>query len=115
MLSRIAEANHLLELRFVERVDDSQMANELRINGALKVPVVVLLSEEIHEISRIGDRMLSVYRKKAQHELGPSCDVGLLPPPDRELIAEVDEWLDHLERAQWILRLSPLLRERYSD
>ena len=115
MLDRIAQANDLLDLRFVERVDGSPVAEELRINGALKVPVVVVLSEDFYEISRVGDRMLSVYRKKAKRELGPACEVGLIPPEERELIAEVDEWLDHLERAQWILRLSPHLRERYGD
>ena len=114
ILEAIAAASSGVDLRFVERVED-QLAEELRINGALKVPVVVLLSEDFYEVARIGDRMLSTYRKKAQRELGPTCEVGLVPPAAEELAVEIDEWLDEFERAQWILRLSPLLRQRYGD
>ena len=114
ILEAIAAGSPGLDLRFVERVEDA-LAEELRINGALKVPVVVLLSEDFYELARIGDRMLSTYRKKAQRELGPACEVGLVPPAAEELAVEIDEWLDEFERAQWILRLSPLLRERYGD
>ncbi len=114
ILEAIAAASSGVDLRFVERAED-QLAEELRINGALKVPVVVLLSEDFYEVARIGDRMLSTYRKKAQRELGPTCEVGLVPPAAEELAVEIDEWLDEFERAQWILRLSPLLRQRYGD
>ena len=113
-MEAIGCASSRLDLRFVERVNDA-LADELRINGAFKVPVVVLLSEDFYEVARIGDRMLSIYRKKAQRELGPACEVGLVPPAAEELAVEIDEWLDEFERAQWILRLSPLLRERYGD
>jgi len=114
ILQAITDASPGLELRLIERSED-RLADELRINGALKVPVIVLLSEDFFEISRIGDRMLSTYRKKAQRELGPTCEVGLVPPAAKELAIEIDEWLNELERAQWILRLSPLLRMRYRD
>ena len=114
ILQAITDASPGLELRLVEQSEDG-LADELRINGALKVPVVVLLSEDFFEISRIGDRMLSTYRKKAQRELGPTCEVGIVPPAAQELAIEIDEWLDEIERAQWILRLSPLLRDRYKD
>ena len=114
ILAAIAGAAPGVDLRFAERADDA-LAAELRINGALKVPVVVLLSEDFFEVARIGDRMLSTYRKKAQRELGPACEVGLVPPAAEELAVEIDEWLDEFERAQWILRLSPLLRQRYGD
>ena len=114
ILDAIAGAAPGVDLRFAERADDA-LAEELRINGALKVPVVVLLSEDFYEVARIGDRMLSTYRKKAQRELGPACEVGLVPPAAQELAVEIDEWIDQIERAQWILRLSPLLRQRYGD
>ncbi len=114
ILEAIAAGSPGLDLRFVERVEDA-LAEELRINGALKVPVLVLLSEDFYEVARIGDRMLSTYRKKAQRELGPACEVGLVPPAAEELAVEIDEWLDEFERAQWILRLSPLLRQRHGD
>lgn len=114
ILAAIAGASPGVDLRFAERTDDA-LAEELRINGALKVPVLVMLSEDFFEVARIGDRMLSTYRKKAQRELGPTCEVGLIPPAAEELAVEIDEWLDEIERAQWILRLSPLLRRRYGD
>ena len=105
----------VVNLRFAERVDDSELADELRILGAMRVPVTVCLSEDFFEVGRTGDRMLVTYRRKAQRELGPACDVGILPLPDAEVVTEVEQWLDHLERMQWILRLSPLLRQRYGD
>lgn len=115
ILQEIANASPGLDLRLVERTDNDTLSEELRINGALKVPVVVLLSEDFFEVARIGDRMLSTYRKKAQRDLGPTCEVGLVPPTAKELAVEIDEWMDDIERAQWILRLSPLLRQRYGD
>ena len=105
-----AAGTQVVDLRFVERVDDSELADELRILGALRVPVTVCLSEDFHEVGRTGDRMLVTYRRKAQRELGAACDVGLVPPPDAEVSTEVEQWLDHLERMQWMLRLSPPLR-----
>lgn len=105
----------VVDLRFAERVDDSALADELRILGALRVPVTVCLSEDFFEVGRTGDRMLVTYRRKAQRELGAACDVGLVPPPEAEVAAEVEQWLDHLERMQWMLRLSPPLRARYGD
>ena len=115
MLQRIAEASDHIDLRFAERVDDSALTDELRILGAMRVPVAVFLTEDFLEASRVGDRMLVTYRRKAAKELGPACDVGILPPPDEELAVEMDEWVDHFERAQWMLRLSPMLRARYGD
>ena len=110
-----AAGAQVVDLRFAERVDDSELADELRILGALRVPVTVCLSEDFFEVGRTGDRMLVTYRRKAQRELGAACDVGLVPPPDAEVAAEVEQWLDHLERMQWMLRLSPPLRARYGD
>ena len=110
-----AAGTEVVDLRFAERVDDSELADELRILGALRVPVTVCLTEDFFEVGRTGDRMLVTYRRKAQRELGAACDVGLVPPPEAEVAAEVEQWLDHLERMQWMLRLSPPLRARYGD
>ena len=110
-----ATGTEVVDLRFAERVDDSELADELRILGALRVPVTVCLSEDFFEVGRTGDRMLVTYRRKAQRELGAACDVGLVPPPESEVATEVEQWLDHLERMQWMLRLSPPLRARHGD
>lgn len=115
MLKRIASANPSIDLRFVERVDGAQLTDELRINGAMKVPVAVFLSEDHYEIGRFGDRLLTAYRRMAATQLGPACDTGLVAPPEDELQAEISEWVDIFERMHLILRLAPLLRERYED
>ena len=114
ILEAIAAASAGLDLRFVERVEDA-LAEELRINGALKVPVVVLLSEDFYEVARIGDRMLSTYRKKAQRELGADLRGRPGPAGGRRVGGRDRRVLNEFERAQWILRLSPLLRQRYGD
>ena len=110
-----ATGTEVVDLRFAERIDDSELADELRILGALRVPVTVCLSEDYFEVGRTGDRMLVTYRRKAQRELGAACDVGLVPPPEAEVATEVGQWLDHLERMQWMLRLAPMLRARHGD
>ena len=115
MLQAIADLNPEIDLRLAERVDGAPLVDELRINGAQKVPVVLFLSEDFYELGRFGDRLLTAYRRMARTQLGPACDAGLFAPPADELEAELREWVDLFERMQLILRLSPLLRERYSD
>jgi thiol-disulfide isomerase/thioredoxin len=115
MFQALAELNPKIDLRFAERVDDSQLANELRINGALKVPVLVFLSEDFFELGRFGDRLMTVYRRMARTQIGPSCETGLVAPPQDELAAEMAEWADIFWRMHIILRLAPMLRERYND
>ncbi|MFW6303471.1 MAG: thioredoxin family protein [Candidatus Sumerlaeota bacterium] len=115
MLQAVAALNENIDLRFAERVDGSPLSDELRINGALKVPVVVFLSEDFFECGRFGDRLLTVYRRMAQRQLGASCETGLVVPPEAQLNAELSEWVDVWERMHIILRLSPMLRERYGD
>jgi len=115
ILHRIAQANPRFDLRFSERVDDSPLANELRMNGAFKVPVVVFLSEDFFEVARFGDRTLSAYRRVARATTGPACDAGLKAPAAEDLSVEIQEWIDIFERAFWMLRLAPQLRERYGD
>jgi len=103
------------ELRFIERDSSPALQEELRILGALRVPVAVFLSEDFHEIGRFGDRMLTTYRAKRERELGEACSTGLLPPPERQLAAEQSEWTDIVERMLLMLRLSPPLRARHGD
>jgi hypothetical protein len=77
--------------------------------------MVVFLSEDWNEISRYGERTLSIYRKMAVSQLGPSCPTGLVPPAGDEIAAMTSEWLAEFERAQLVLRLSPRLRTRHGD
>ncbi|MHC4605595.1 MAG: thioredoxin family protein [Planctomycetota bacterium] len=110
MLRVIAEAvGREADLRFVERDASEELQEELRILGALRVPVAVFLSEDFHEIGRFGDRMLTVYRRKARSEPGPAA------PSREELALEMEEWVAIFERALLMARLSPPLRERHGD
>jgi thiol-disulfide isomerase/thioredoxin len=116
MLQRIAEAaGDNVELRLIDRDASEELQDELRILGALRVPVVVFLTEDFHEVGRFGDRLLTVYRAKARNELGAACSTGIVAPPEGELLAEMGEWVDIFERMLTMARLAPPLRERHSD
>jgi len=104
-----------IAVRFIERDVSEELQDELRVLGALRVPVVVFLSEDMHEIGRFGDRLLTAYCRKAERETGAACDAGLLPPSGEELVAEQGEWIDVFERMLLMLRLAPPLRARYGD
>ena len=115
MLKAIEDASSVMTFRYIDNRQNPDLLNELRINGAEKVPVVVALSEDFFELSRFGDRHLSVYRRKVEAELGPACDAGLVPAETNELSVELTEWVDFFERLQHMLRLAPALRRRYGD
>jgi thiol-disulfide isomerase/thioredoxin len=104
-----------IELRWIDRDTSAELAEELRILGGKRVPVVVFLSEDFYEAGRYGDRTLTAYRSKARRETGPACDAGIVPPSPEELAAEQEDWVAVFERMLYMLRLSPLLRERYRD
>jgi len=110
-----AQASSRIELKFLDRDAKPELRNLLAINGGHRVPVVVFLSEDWFEVSRFGERTLSIYRRLAAEQLGSSCPTGLVPPPDEALAVNTAEWLAEFERAQLILRLSPRLRSKHGD
>lgn len=114
MLKLIEDAQPSVICRYIDNRLNSDLQDELRINGAEKVPVVVVLSEDFFELARFGDRHLSVYRRKAATELGAACDPGLAGQ-QAELAVEAGEWVEYLERIQLMLCLAPMLRKRYGD
>ena len=114
MLKKIADAcGDKVSVRFIERDASEELQDELRILGALRVPVVVFLSEDFWEVGRFGERTLSVYRSKAAREIGRGADAGILAPNARE--RELADWVDIFERVLIMLRLSPPLRRRHRD
>jgi thiol-disulfide isomerase/thioredoxin len=116
MLKQIADAvGEEARLRVIDRDVNPKLRDEVRILGAMRVPVVVFLSEDFFEVGRFGDRGLAIYRKKAATEVGPACPVPYLAPPEGELAAEQAEWVDIFERMLLMLRLAPPLRERHGD
>jgi thiol-disulfide isomerase/thioredoxin len=115
IFEHFAAAAPAIKTRYVDRDADEALKRELSIMGGARVPMVVCFSEEGFEAGRFGDRTLSKYRQLAQAQLGPTCPTGLVAPP-AELIASVThDWLEIFERMQWMLRLSPRLREKHGD
>jgi thiol-disulfide isomerase/thioredoxin len=114
MLKRIADAcGEKATVKVIARAGSEELQDELRILGALRVPVVVFLSEDFFEVGREGDRTLSVYRAKAAREVGREFDAGILTP--KAISSEFGEWVDIFEKAMIMLRLAPFYRKRYND
>src|SRR5580658_6540055 len=88
LLARIAEANPgKIDLRFIERLMNTELPEELRINGGSRVPVVLFFSEDGRWCATAGDRTLNRYRAIALSRLGPSCPTGIVAPEQGELDA----------------------------
>lgn len=102
-----------VDIKFIERDASEELQDELRILGALRVPMTVFLTEDYWEIQRFGERTLSVYRSKMAREIGRGIDDGILSPKSRD--RELSEWVDVFERVLIMIRLSPPLRRRYKD
>lgn len=116
LLVRIAEANpECIDLRFVDRDEQRDLAQHLRINGGDRVPVVLFIAEDYELVSIYGDRTLSRYRAIAARQLGPACPLPGAPVPTEELAATLQDWLNEFERVQLLLRLSGRLRQKYGD
>lgn len=115
VFDHFAQASSLIDLRFIDRDARPELRDLLSINAGERVPVVVFLSEDWFEVSRYGDRTVSIYRRLAAEQLGPTCPTGLVPPPAEATATCTAEWLVEFERAQLILRLSPRLRSKHDD
>ena len=115
IVARLADAaGPSVVFRLVDRDADPELRDELRVLGAMRVPMVLFLTEDFHEIGRYGDRPLTVYREKAATELGAACPL----PGSADggaLAAETAEWLDVFERMILMARLAPPLRVRHGD
>ncbi len=112
ILERFAEVAPALRVKYLDRDAHPEAQAELKINGGGRVPVAVFFSEDGHEVSRFGERTLAHYRKLVA-ALVPGLPVGADPAAQQALV--VADWLRELERAQWVLRLSPRLRALHSD
>ena len=102
-----------VNLRFIERDISEELQDELRILGALRVPMTVFLTEDFWEIQRFGERTLSIYKSKMAREIGRGNNDGILSPKARD--RELSEWVDIFERVLIMTRLSPPLRRRHKD
>ncbi len=114
ILDAIAGAAPGVDLRFVERTGDA-LAEELRINGALKVPVVVLLSEDFFEVARIATACSAPTGRRRSVSWGRPATWAWCRRRPRSWPSRSTNGSMRSSGAQWILRLAPLLRQRYAD
>lgn len=115
IFERFAEAAPVIRIRYIDRDVHADAQEVLQINGGNRVPVVVFFSEDGFEVSRYGDRTLSRYREMASNQVGASCSTGIVTPGSPILGRVTNDWLNEFERVQWLLRLSPRLRQKHHD
>jgi thiol-disulfide isomerase/thioredoxin len=110
--ARVAED---IQVRYLDRDEHAEVQSALQINGGNRVPVLVFFSEEGHEVGRYGERTLSKYRQMVRDQFGASCATGIAIPGDPLPAQVIQDWLNEFERVQWVLRLSPRLRQLHGD
>jgi thiol-disulfide isomerase/thioredoxin len=116
LIQRIAEGNPgKVEVRLLDRDEHKDLSAKVRINAGDRVPVVLFMAEDFELCAVFGDRTLARYRALARKLLGAACPVAIGPPDRDELAATLQDWLDEVERVQWMLRLSARLRQRHGD
>lgn len=115
IFEHFAAAAPVLHVRYLDRDDHLDVQQALQINGGNRVPVVVFFSEDGFEVARYGERTLSKYRQMMRDQASDSCPSGLFAPGDSLLAQVTRDWLNEFERVQWILRLSPRLRQLHGD
>ncbi len=104
-----------LKIRYFDRDADADLAKELSICGAPRVPSVLFLSEDNFPCGRAGDRTLSKYRDMVGGHAGASCASGIAVSTDPLLPRVVQDWLDEFERIELMLRTSSRLRQKHGD
>lgn len=115
IFDHFAAAAPSIKVRYLDRDDHADAQRELKICGGDRVPVLVFFSEDGYEVARYGERTLSKYRQMARDQIGAACPTGINVPGDPLLAQVTQDWLNEFERVQWILRLSPRLRQKHGD
>ncbi len=115
LIQRIAEVSPLIDLRWVDRDEHLDLAEQIKINAGLRVPLVVFMAEDFEPVSIFGDRTLTRYRALAARQLAGACPLPGAPVPDDELAGTLQDWLDEVERVHLLLRTSARLRQQHGD
>jgi hypothetical protein len=115
MLAAIAAASPKIDLRWLDRDANTELAQHLSINAGHRVPTVLFMAEDYEPVSVLGDRTLSRYRSIAKRQLGAACDIPGAHIAEDEYAATLQEWLNEFERVQLLLRLSARLRQKHGD
>jgi thiol-disulfide isomerase/thioredoxin len=111
IFEHFAQASPVIHVRYLDRDDHADVQRFLQINGGNRIPVAVFFSEDGFEVARYGERTLSKYRQSIHDGLGQG-----VPTAPGTLLAQVtQDWLNEFERIQWLLRLSPRLRQTHGD
>ena len=104
-----------IDLRFLDRDQNLDLADHVTICGGHRVPTAIFLNEEFDFVSILGDRTLSRYRALAARQLGAACPLPGAPLPPDEIAATIQDWVNEFERVSLLLRLSPKLRAKHAD
>jgi len=115
VFDHFASASEKIGLRFFDRDEHADLAQDLTTCGGQRVPAVAFVSEDDHLCGRYGDRTLSKYRSMAAQQLGAACPTGLVSSEEGLLRSVTQEWLDEFERMQLMLRMSGRLRALHGD
>lgn len=115
MLDRIAHAAPpgVIDLRILDRDLHSDLGEQVRICGGLRVPTVLFLNEDLEFVSMLGDRTLTRLRARAARSLGASCPLPGSGVEQDEARGTLQDWVNEFERVQLLLRLSPKLIDRH--
>ena len=104
-----------LQVRYFDRDQHPDLADELSICGGRRVPSLQFLAEDGAPCGRSGDRTLSKYRDLAKSLDGAFCPTGLVAPGQSLLASVTQDWLNEFERIQLMLRTSARLRQLHGD
>ena len=115
LFQHIAEANSLIDLRWVDRDEHMDLAEQVTLNQGNRVPMLIFMAEDCELVSIKGDRSLARYRAIAAKQLGASCPLPGAAVADDELAATLQDWLDEFERVHLLLRISGRLRNKHGD
>ena len=115
LFEHIAEANSLIDLRWVDRDEHEDLADQITLNQGKRVPMLIFMAEDCEIVSIKGDRSLTRYRAIAARALGASCPLPGAAVADDELAATLQDWLDEFERVHLLLRTSGRLRNKHGD
>ena len=115
IFDHFASATNCLDIRFFDRDASPELANELSVCGAARVPAVLFLGEDWFRCGQYGDRTLSKYRDMTTGLDGAACPTGLVSPGRSLLDAVTQDWLNEFERIQLLLRTSGRLRKLHGD
>ncbi len=110
-----AQVTSKIQLRFIDRDTIPELAEQLQLCGAARVPQLVFLNEDDQWVGRYGDRTLTAYRQMANELTGAACATGIVTESDSTQTDVIREWLNEFERIQLLLRTSPRLRGRHQD